>query len=163
MVTPHISVVQVPVNAIGKNKSSVCFLPKLSLNLTCFGPSDVFEDNVKSGALVPTASGIGTFSIGSTSTGSKRRSTTHHGTFLVASRNRVVCRWSHRHGDPNHSWNDHHSRCRRHSPHGARAAEERCLGDDWYSCLAYARQLRPRFSGQLFRREIFWRDQMGDL
>src|ERR1700730_12266514 len=132
MVTPHISVVQVPVNAIGKNKSSVCFLPKLSLNLICFGPSAVLLDNVKSGALVPTASGIGTFSIRSTSTRSKRRSTTHHGTFLVALRNRVVCRWSHRHRAANHPWNDYHSRCCCDSSHDARAGEEHCLGDDWY-------------------------------
>src|SRR6266436_4450946 len=58
MVTPHISVVQVPVNAIGKKRSRVFFFPKLSLNFICFGPSPVLVGNVKSGALVPTVSGI---------------------------------------------------------------------------------------------------------
>jgi hypothetical protein len=48
--------VHVPVNAIGKNKSSVFFLPKLSLNFTCFGPSAVLQASEKSGAFVPTAS-----------------------------------------------------------------------------------------------------------
>jgi hypothetical protein len=43
---------------MGKKSSSVFFSPKLSLSLTCFGPSAVFVDKVKSGALVPTASGI---------------------------------------------------------------------------------------------------------
>src|SRR6267142_4726446 len=71
MLTPHISVVHVPVNAIGKKRSRVFFFPKLSLNLTCFGPSAVLLDKVKSGAFVPTASGIGTFSIRSTSVRSK--------------------------------------------------------------------------------------------
>jgi hypothetical protein len=46
------------VNAIGKKSSNVFFFPKLSLSLICFGPSAVLVDNVKSGALVPTASGI---------------------------------------------------------------------------------------------------------
>ena len=32
--------------------------PKLSLSLICFGPSAVLVGRVKSGALVPTASGI---------------------------------------------------------------------------------------------------------
>src|ERR1700676_3941425 len=72
MLTPHISVVHVPVNAIGKKRSSVFFLPKLSLSLICFGPSLVFVDKVKSGAFVPTASGIENFSIRSTSDGSKK-------------------------------------------------------------------------------------------
>ncbi len=58
MLTPHISVVHVPVNAIGKNKSSVFLFPKLSLNFTCFGPSAVLVGSVKSGAFVPTASAI---------------------------------------------------------------------------------------------------------
>jgi hypothetical protein len=50
--------VHVPVKAIGKKRSSVFPFPKLSLNVICFGPSAVLVDNVKSGALVPTASGI---------------------------------------------------------------------------------------------------------
>src|ERR1700730_16290291 len=56
--TAHISSVQVPVNAIGKKSRSVFFFPKLSLNLICFGPPAVLVESVKSGALVPTASGI---------------------------------------------------------------------------------------------------------
>jgi hypothetical protein len=71
MLTPHISVVQVPVNAIGKKRSRVFFFPKLSLNFICFGPSPVLVGNVKSGALVPTVSGITNLSIRSTITGSK--------------------------------------------------------------------------------------------
>src|SRR5437660_11002675 len=58
MLTPHISVVQVPVNAIGKKRSRVFFFPKLSLNFICFGPSPALVGNVTSGALVPTVSGI---------------------------------------------------------------------------------------------------------
>jgi hypothetical protein len=46
------------VNAIGKKRSNVFFFPKLSLSVFCFGPSAVFVDKVKSGALVPTASGM---------------------------------------------------------------------------------------------------------
>jgi hypothetical protein len=46
------------VNAIGKKSSNVFFFPKLSLNLICLGPSAVLVDKVKSGALVPTVSGI---------------------------------------------------------------------------------------------------------
>src|SRR6266436_1151576 len=56
--TSHISVVHVPVNAIGKKSSNVFLFPKFSLSLICFGPSAVFVDKVKSGALVPTASGM---------------------------------------------------------------------------------------------------------
>src|SRR6478672_13596689 len=56
--TSHISVVHVLVNAIGKKSSNVFPFPKFSLSLICFGPSAVFVDKVKSGALVPTASGI---------------------------------------------------------------------------------------------------------
>jgi hypothetical protein len=48
----------VAVNAIGKKRSNVFPFPKFSLSLICFGPSVVFVDNAKSGALVPTASGI---------------------------------------------------------------------------------------------------------
>ena len=44
MLTPHISVVHVPVNAIGKKSSRVFFFPKLSLNLICFGPSAVLVE-----------------------------------------------------------------------------------------------------------------------
>jgi hypothetical protein len=36
----------------------VFFFPKLSLSLICFGPSAALVDKVKSGALVPTASGM---------------------------------------------------------------------------------------------------------
>jgi len=46
------------VNAIGKNASKVFRLPKFSLRVICFGPSDVLVGRVKSGALVPIASGI---------------------------------------------------------------------------------------------------------
>ena len=52
--TSHISVVQVPVNAIGKKSNSVFLCPKLSLSRICFGPAGTFVGNVKSGALVPT-------------------------------------------------------------------------------------------------------------
>jgi hypothetical protein len=51
-------VVHVPVKAMGKKSSKVFFFPKLSLNFICSGPSLVLVDNVKSGALVPTAIGI---------------------------------------------------------------------------------------------------------
>jgi len=51
-------VVHVPVNAIGKKSSNVFLFPKFSLSLICFGPSAVFVDKVKSGAFVPTASGM---------------------------------------------------------------------------------------------------------
>src|SRR2546429_1366338 len=65
--TLHISSVHVPVNAIGKNNSSVFFFPKLSLNLICLGPSAVLVGKLKSGALVPTAIGInGSSSLGLT-------------------------------------------------------------------------------------------------
>jgi hypothetical protein len=50
--------VHVPVNAMGKNNNSVFLCPKLSLSRICFGPAGTFVDNVKSGALVPTGSGI---------------------------------------------------------------------------------------------------------
>src|SRR5581483_11378145 len=43
---------------MGKKSSSVFFLPKLSLSLTCFGPSAVLVGSVKSGALVPTVNGM---------------------------------------------------------------------------------------------------------
>jgi hypothetical protein len=56
--TSHISAVHVPVNAMGKKSSSVFFFPKLSLSLICFGPSAALVDSAKSGALVPTESGI---------------------------------------------------------------------------------------------------------
>jgi hypothetical protein len=46
------------VNAIGKKSSKVLLVPKLSLSMICFGPSAVFVDKVKSGALVPMVSGI---------------------------------------------------------------------------------------------------------
>jgi len=48
---------------MGKKSSSVFPFPKLSLSLICFGPSVVFVDKVKSGALVPTASGISESSV----------------------------------------------------------------------------------------------------
>src|SRR5207248_1096542 len=63
---PHISVVHVLVNAIGKNASKVFRLPKFSRKVICFGPSDVLVGRVKSGALAPTASGLTEFSIRST-------------------------------------------------------------------------------------------------
>src|SRR5689334_25175320 len=56
--TSHISAVHVLVNAIGKKSSSVFLCPKLSLNRICFGPAGTLVGNVKSGALVPTASDI---------------------------------------------------------------------------------------------------------
>jgi len=46
------------VNAIGKKASTVFRFPKLSLNVICFGPSVVFVGRVKSGAFVPTESGM---------------------------------------------------------------------------------------------------------
>jgi hypothetical protein len=51
------------VNAIGKKSSKVFPFPKFSPSLICFGPSAVFVDKVKSGALVPTASGMSEFSV----------------------------------------------------------------------------------------------------
>jgi len=56
-------VVHVAVNAIGKKSSNVFPFPKFSLSLICFGPSAVFVDKLKSGALVPTASGISESSV----------------------------------------------------------------------------------------------------
>jgi hypothetical protein len=56
-------VVHVPVNAMGKKRSSVFFLPKLLLSLICLGPRAVLVANVKSGALVPTASGMSESSV----------------------------------------------------------------------------------------------------
>src|SRR5580704_8019749 len=56
--TEHISWVHTPVKARGKKRSKVFFFPKLSLNLTSFKPSLVEVFRVKSGALVPMASGI---------------------------------------------------------------------------------------------------------
>jgi hypothetical protein len=50
--------VHVPVKAMGKKSSNVFLFPKLSLNLISFGPSPVLVGKVKSGALVPTESGI---------------------------------------------------------------------------------------------------------
>src|SRR5580698_7610878 len=49
----HISLVQTPVNAAGKNSSTVFFLPKLSLNFTSTRPDACFDLSVKSGALEP--------------------------------------------------------------------------------------------------------------
>jgi hypothetical protein len=43
---------------MGKKSSNVFPFPKFSLSLICFGPSAVFVDSVKSGALSPTASGM---------------------------------------------------------------------------------------------------------
>jgi len=56
-------VVHVPVKAIGKKSSTVFPFPKFSLSLIRFGPSAVFVDKVKSGALVPTASGMSESSV----------------------------------------------------------------------------------------------------
>src|SRR5208283_2492844 len=53
----HISAVQTPVNASGKNSSTVFFLPKLLLNLTSTSTGDL-DLSVKSGALEPTGMGI---------------------------------------------------------------------------------------------------------
>jgi hypothetical protein len=50
--------VHVPVKAMGKKSSNVFLFPKLALSLTCFGASAVLVDNVKSGALVPTVTGM---------------------------------------------------------------------------------------------------------
>ncbi len=47
----------------GKKSSNAFPFPKFLLSLICFGPSAVFVDNVKSGALVPTASGISESSV----------------------------------------------------------------------------------------------------
>src|SRR5438876_413268 len=79
---------------MGKKSNSVFFFPKLSLSLICFGPSAVLLDKVKSGALVPTVSGINKssglnlsgekLSIRSRSAGSKILLPPHHGTVLVA-------------------------------------------------------------------------------
>src|SRR5476649_1624062 len=57
----HISVVQTPVNASGKNSSTVFFLPKLLLNLTSTSAGDL-DLSVKSGAFEPTGMGIIIFS-----------------------------------------------------------------------------------------------------
>src|ERR1017187_9542579 len=53
----HISAVQTPVNASGKNSSTVFFLPKLLLNLTSTS-AGVLDLRVKSGALEPTGIAI---------------------------------------------------------------------------------------------------------
>src|SRR5258706_16260566 len=54
----HISCVQTPVNAAGKNSSTVFFLPKLLLNLMCVMPEAFLDLSVKSGALEPTGIAI---------------------------------------------------------------------------------------------------------
>src|ERR1039457_2835581 len=56
-VSSHISFVQTPVNASGKNSSTVFFLPKLLLNLTSTS-AGVLDLRVKSGALEPTGIAI---------------------------------------------------------------------------------------------------------
>src|SRR4051812_20883493 len=56
--TSHISAVHTLVNAMGKKSNSVFLLSKLSLSRICFVPAGTFVDKLKSGALVPTASGI---------------------------------------------------------------------------------------------------------
>jgi hypothetical protein len=55
---PHISVVHVLVNAMGKKASSVFRFPKFSLRVICFGPFIVLVGKAKSGAFVPTARGM---------------------------------------------------------------------------------------------------------
>src|SRR5579859_4890471 len=59
----HNSLVHTPVNAAGKNSSTVFFLPKLSLNFTSSRPAACLDFNVKSGALVPTDSAINIFQL----------------------------------------------------------------------------------------------------
>src|SRR5665213_1549115 len=54
----HISLVQTPVKAAGKKRSTVFFLPKLSLNFTSTSPVAVFDLSVKSGAFDPTLMAI---------------------------------------------------------------------------------------------------------
>src|SRR5204863_8289566 len=56
-VTSHISVVQTPVKASGKNSSTVFFLPKLLLSFTSASTGDL-DFKVKSGAFEPTDIGI---------------------------------------------------------------------------------------------------------
>src|SRR5438045_2325020 len=55
----HISWVQTLVKASGKKSNSVFFLPKLLLSLTSTRPEACLDLRLKSGALVPTVSGIG--------------------------------------------------------------------------------------------------------
>src|SRR5437667_7651637 len=62
-VMSHISCVQTPVNASGKNSSKVFFLPKLPPSFTSTTPEACLDLRLKSGALVPTVSAIGLFSI----------------------------------------------------------------------------------------------------
>src|SRR5213075_2672465 len=60
-VMSHISCVQTLVNANGKNRSNVFFLPKLPLSFTSTSPEACLDLRLKSGALVPTEDAIGFF------------------------------------------------------------------------------------------------------
>jgi hypothetical protein len=62
--TSHISVEQTLVNASGKNRTTVFFLPKLLLSFTSTSPEAVLDLSVKSGALEPTAIAIIVFLFG---------------------------------------------------------------------------------------------------
>src|SRR3990172_1444055 len=54
----HISCVQTPVNASGKNRMTVFFLPRLLLSLMSVMPDALLDLSEKSGAFVPTAIAI---------------------------------------------------------------------------------------------------------
>src|SRR5687768_11224367 len=57
-VMSHISCVQTPVKASGKNSNTVFFLPKLSLSLTSTRPDAFLDLSEKSGAFEPTGIAI---------------------------------------------------------------------------------------------------------
>src|SRR4051812_6423996 len=68
----HISLVQTPVNAAGKKRSTVFFLPTVSLSFTSRSPSAFFDFRENSGALVPTERGmVAKRSLGLENTGSR--------------------------------------------------------------------------------------------
>src|SRR6266487_5786969 len=60
-VMSHISCVQTLVNANGKNRSNVFFFPILPPSFTSTRPEACLDLRLKSGALVPTDSAIGSF------------------------------------------------------------------------------------------------------
>src|SRR5262245_31792508 len=61
--TLHISVVHTPVNARGKNRTTVFLLPKFVDNFTSASPSAFLDLSEKSGALEPTERGIENFGV----------------------------------------------------------------------------------------------------
>src|SRR5438874_8127187 len=85
-----------------------------------------------------------------------------HGTLLVVDHDRAVCRRSYRDGAAGIAGNDDHSRGRGHSPSNAWPGEKHRLVEHRCPCSANAHNLCARFCQRLLRRQIFWRDEMGN-